>query len=179
MLDSGDPYHCECLATGRMLAEHLGLAEDRFAVDLPVALRSRANGSSPTPSARSRTLGKARVKRVDVVCPGFAADCLETLEEIAIEARETFLAAGGADFRYIPCLNDRPEHIRALTTAGAGTTGGWPVLQDPWQAGRCQRRAELGARREPRAGPGRSPLVARLPGRPARRPPRFTPLSGG
>ncbi|MFM8556294.1 MAG: ferrochelatase, partial [Betaproteobacteria bacterium] len=71
-------------------------------------------------------LGAQRTGRVDVVCPGFVSDCLETLEEIAIEGRETFLEAGGSDYRYLGCLNDSPEFIAALARLVEQHVGGWP-----------------------------------------------------
>ena len=146
MLELGDPYHCECLATGRKLAARLGLAEDRFVVTFQSRL-GRAQWLEPYTDRTLAALGKARVGRVDVVCPGFPADCLETLEEIAIEGRQTFLDAGGSEFRYIPCLNDHPAHIAALASLVQQHVGGWPVLRPSVQAAASGER-ELSARRE-------------------------------
>ena len=72
-------------------------------------------------------LAKQGVKRVDVMCPGFTSDCLETLEEIAMEVRSAFLTAGGEDFRYIPCLNDHPAWIAALVQLALRHLQGWPT----------------------------------------------------
>ncbi|MEZ5739883.1 MAG: ferrochelatase [Burkholderiaceae bacterium] len=153
---AGDPYHCECLATGRLLAEKLQLPGGRWQVSFQSRF-GRAEWLQPYTEATLKDLAKAGHQRVDVVCPGFVADCLETLEEIAIEARETFLAAGGADFRYIPCLNDRPEFIRALTSLVQAQTSGWRVSRktpgkpggdpaaDPVLIARAQRAKALGA----------------------------------
>ena len=103
-LDAGDPYHCECHKTARLVAEKLGLEPERWLV----AFQSRVGREEwlrPYTDETLIELGRARLKRVDVVCPGFSADCLETLEEIGIRGRESFVAAGGGQLRYIPALN--------------------------------------------------------------------------
>jgi ferrochelatase len=120
----GDPYHCECLKTGRLLAERLKLREG----DVVVTFQSRfgkAEWLQPYTAPTLVDLAKQGVGRVDVFCPGFAADCLETLEEIDQEARATFLAAGGKEFGYIPCLNDQHEGIAALAAIAIGHMAGW------------------------------------------------------
>lgn len=109
----GDPYYGQCLESGRLLAEALGLAE----ADYAITFQSRfgpAEWLQPYTQATLEALAREGMKRVDVVCPGFVADCLETLEEIALECKAAFLAAGGTEFRYIPCLNERHEWIEAL-----------------------------------------------------------------
>ena len=109
----GDPYYGQCLESGQRLAEALGLSEADFAI----TFQSRfgpAEWLQPYTQASLESLARAGVRRVDVVCPGFVSDCLETLEEIAIECKAAFLAAGGQEFRYIPCLNERHEWIEAL-----------------------------------------------------------------
>ena len=109
----GDPYHGACLETGRRLAAELGLDESAYAI----TFQSRFGPAAwlqPYTQATLEELARAGTRRVDVMCPGFVADCLETLEEIAIECRDAFLAAGGTDFHYIPCLNERHEWIEAL-----------------------------------------------------------------
>lgn len=111
--ERGDPYHDQCHATGRLLARALDLAPDSW----QVCFQSRfgpAKWLEPYTSVTLEALGKAGVGRVDVVCPGFVADCLETLEEIAMEGREIFLHAGGTAYHAIPCLNERPDWIAAL-----------------------------------------------------------------
>lgn len=120
----GDPYHDQCLTTARLLGARLGLAGDRMVV----AFQSRfgkARWLEPYTEPTLRALAGAGVKSVDVVCPGFATDCLETLEEIAIEGREAFLAAGGERFAYIACLNDRADWIAALATLALRHLQGW------------------------------------------------------
>lgn len=147
-LELGDPYHCECLATGRLLAARLGMPEERVAVSFQSRF-GKAEWLQPYTDQTLQALGRAGAGRVDVMCPGFVADCLETLEEIAIEGRDTFLAAGGREFRYIPCLNDSPEFIAALADLVQAHTVGWPVQRPtPEQAAA---RAQAGAQRRDRA----------------------------
>jgi ferrochelatase len=125
-LGLGDPYHCECRRTGRLLAEALGLQDDQWRLTFQSRF-GRAKWLEPATDATLASLARAGVAGVDVLCPGFAADCLETLEEIAIEARAGFLAAGGREFHYLPCLNDSPEGMRALAAVALRHLQGWPV----------------------------------------------------
>ncbi len=129
----GDPYYCECRKTGRLLAQALGLADDRFVITFQSRF-GRARWLQPYTSATLQALGRAGTRRVDVVCPGFVADCLETLEEIAIEGRHDFLAAGGGEFRYLPCLNDDPSFVGSLADLVALHVQGWPVQASERQA---------------------------------------------
>lgn len=122
---AGDPYHCQCHKTARLVAERLGLAPKQWAVAFQSRF-GRAEWLQPYTSVLLADWAKAGVKSVDVVCPGFAADCLETLEEIALENRQTFLDAGGERYRYLPALNDAPEHIAALIGLIERHTAGWP-----------------------------------------------------
>jgi ferrochelatase len=110
---AGDPYHCECHQTGRLVAENLGLHAQQWQVTFQSRF-GRDEWLTPATDKTLQTLGKQGVERVDVVCPGFSADCLETLEEIDEENRAYFLNAGGKTFHYIPALNDRDDHIDAL-----------------------------------------------------------------
>lgn len=112
-LDKGDPYHCECHKTARLLAEYLRLKPEQYLVTFQSRF-GRAEWLQPYTEATLRKLGKEGVKTVDVICPGFVSDCLETLEEIAIECKAAFLSAGGKEFRYVPCLNEEPDFIGAL-----------------------------------------------------------------
>lgn len=123
-LDKGDPYHCECHKTGRLLTESLGL--DASQVRLTFQSRfGKAEWLQPYTDKTLEALGRDGVARVDVVAPGFTSDCLETLEELAMEGRETFLAAGGKQFRYIPALNEHPLWIEALGQLALDNLGGW------------------------------------------------------
>lgn len=124
----GDPYHCECLMTGRLVAERLGLGPDDWSVSFQSRF-GRAEWLQPYTTATLSALGAAAatVPAVDVFCPGFPADCLETLEEIAIEGRQTYVAAGGKEYRYIPCLNDSAQWIAALATLAESHLQGWPT----------------------------------------------------
>ena len=121
----GDPYEDQCRTTARLVAQRLGLEEERWAV----AFQSRFGREAwlePATDATLRTWAQEGVRRADVICPGFAADCLETLEEIALQAREVFLAHGGEAFRYIPALNDSPDHLAALAALAERHACGWP-----------------------------------------------------
>jgi ferrochelatase len=129
-LELGDPYHCECQKTARLLTAKLGLATDQVKLTFQSRF-GRARWLEPYTEPTLRALGRAGVARVDVVCPGFTADCLETLEEIAIEGQQAFLAAGGKEFHYIPCLNDSSEGIGALCDVALTHLQGWPTREPP------------------------------------------------
>jgi ferrochelatase len=129
-LHLGDPYHCECFKTARLLAEKLGLSKDQYQVTFQSRL-GRAKWLEPYTEPTLIAMAKAGVKRVDVICPGFTSDCLETLEEINMEAREAFLDNGGKTFHYIPCLNDDPEWITALCNVTQQHLLGWNTLDAP------------------------------------------------
>ena len=138
-LHRGDPYHCECQKTGRLLAEWLGLAPDQYTLTFQSRF-GKAKWLEPYTEPTLRSLGSQGAGRVDVVCPGFPADCLETLEEIAQEGRDAFLAAGGKQFRYIPCLNDDPAWIAALGAIAETHLAGWPTKQPADAAALAQSR---------------------------------------
>lgn len=110
---SGDPYHCLCHATAQHLAQSLGLGEGEWQVTFQSRF-GKAEWLRPYTDETMSALPGQGVRRVDLVCPGFSADCLETLEEIREENREIFLESGGEDFHYIPALNDRSEHLDFL-----------------------------------------------------------------
>lgn len=147
----GDPYHCECQKTGRLLAEALGLGKD----DVLVTFQSRfgkAEWLQPYTAPTLQRLGREGVRRVDIMCPGFPADCLETLEEIAMEGKQAFMAAGGRDYRYIPCLNGSPAFIHALTRLTQRHLQGWDVAR-----GHAEERAAEAARSRAQALAGGAP----------------------
>ena len=123
-LDKGDPYHCECHKTGRLLAAALGLKPEQFRITFQSRF-GRTEWLKPYTSDVLAELGRQKATRVDVICPGFVADCLETLEEIAIEGKAIFLNAGGREFHYIPCLNERNDWVQALTDIVATNLLGW------------------------------------------------------
>ena len=122
----GDPYHCECLKTARLLGEQLGLSKEEMLVTFQSRL-GRAEWLQPYTEPALIALAKQGVKKVDVMCPGFTSDCLETLEEIDQEVREAFLHAGGQEFNYIPCLNDQHEWIASLSAIAIQHLQGWPT----------------------------------------------------
>jgi len=139
-LDKGDPYHCECLKSGRLIAEELGLNQEQYVVSFQSRF-GRAEWVQPYTTATLVALGKRGTKRVDVVCPGFVSDCLETLEEIAQEGREDFQHAGGGEYHYIPCLNERPQWIHALTDLVLDNLHGWLGKTDAAQLEQSRLRA--------------------------------------
>ena len=123
-LDEGDPYHCECLKTARLVAEELGLEKPDYLATFQSRF-GREPWLQPYTDETLKGLPAQGVKSIQVVCPGFAADCLETLEEIAVENRDYFLSAGGDRFDYIPCLNSSPAHIASLQQIITEQLSGW------------------------------------------------------
>jgi len=122
----GDPYHCECYKTARLIAEKCGLSKDDYLVTFQSRF-GKAEWLQPYTAPTLEKLAAEGVKRLDVMCPGFTSDCLETLEEIAMEAKEDFLAAGGTEYRYISCLNESNTWIDAMADLVVSHTQGWPV----------------------------------------------------
>ncbi|MEY4752229.1 MAG: hypothetical protein RIQ60_4443 [Pseudomonadota bacterium] len=123
-LELGDPYHCECRKTARLLAERLGLGADAWSLSFQSRF-GKAKWLEPSTDGTLAALARRGVADVQVICPGFVADCLETLEEIAMEGRETFMQAGGTSYDYIHCLNDAPAWIDALCALVDRHTQGW------------------------------------------------------
>ena len=143
----GDPYHCECLKTARLLAERLGLSKDEMVVTFQSRF-GKAQWLQPYTEPTLRELATQGIRRVDVMCPGFTSDCLETLQEIGAEARHAFLKSGGQTFHYIACLNDQHEWIAALANIAIANLQGWPTQTktDPQALEARKRRAQaLGA----------------------------------
>ena len=131
---NGDPYHRQCRETSRLLAAELGLPEERWVLTFQSRF-GREEWLEPSTDATLEALGRAGTRSVDVLCPGFRIDCLETLDEIDRESRQVFLAAGGERFHYIPCLNDRPEQIALLADLARRNLGGWTVPRAEWNRG--------------------------------------------
>lgn len=123
----GDPYFCHCQATARLVAEKLGLAANEWQVVFQSRF-GRERWLEPYADLTLQETARQGVRTVDVVCPGFSVDCLETLEEIAIQNREAFIEAGGSDLRYIPALNAAPAHVEALCELIARNLQGWPEM---------------------------------------------------
>jgi ferrochelatase len=125
-LHLGDPYHCECHKTARLLAAALELPDSAWRITFQSRF-GKAQWLRPYTEPTLKELAASGTTEVDVICPGFAVDCLETLEEIAQEAQEAFLAAGGRRFSYIPCLNDDALGVQALSVVVRKHLQGWPL----------------------------------------------------
>ncbi len=125
---AGDPYHCFCHATARAVASALNLTDDRWMVVFQSRF-GREEWLKPYADETLRKFGREGPRSIDIICPGFSADCLETLEEMAQENRSVFLTAGGVSYRYIPALNDRGDHIDALCGLIERSMTGW--LENP------------------------------------------------
>ena len=112
-LNKGDPYHCFCHQTTRLVRERMGLAEDKIMTTFQSRF-GREPWLQPYTDKTVEAMPSEGINHIAIICPGFSSDCLETIEEINVEARHIFLDAGGQEFHYIPCLNDDPLHIEAL-----------------------------------------------------------------
>lgn len=143
---AGDPYFCHCQKTARLVAERLGLPRERYEVTFQ-SLFGREEWLRPYTEDTMRALAAGGVRSLDVICPGFSADCLETLEEIDGLNREIFLHAGGERYRYVPALNDRPDHLRLLAGLVVRNLAGW--IEPAGDAG------DMAARAGEAAGAGR------------------------
>jgi len=138
-LTKGDPYHCGCHKTARLVAEALGLEKDEY----QVAFQSRFGKQEwlkPYLANTLEDLGKAKTKRLDVVCPGFSSDCLETLEEIAMEGKEIFQSNGGGEYHYIPALNGNEAWIHAMTDIALENLSGW--VSEDWDEAAAKQAAK-------------------------------------
>ncbi len=123
----GDPYHCQCQKTARLMTEALGLDPGQVVLCFQSRF-GRARWLGPETAATLKRLAREGVTHVDVICPGFAVDCLETLEEIALLGKSTFLAAGGQSLRYIPCLNDSAQWVARFAEICNAHLQGWESL---------------------------------------------------
>ena len=139
-LTKGDPYHCTCHKTGRLLADASGLSKDEYLI----AFQSRFGKQEwlkPYLASTLEELGKAKTPRIDVICPGFSSDCLETLEEIAMEGKEIFTHAGGGEYHYIPALNENEAWIHAMTEIALDNLQGWVTVK--WDAEQAKKDNEM------------------------------------
>jgi len=139
---AGDPYYCQCQASARIIAERLGLADDQWMVTFQSRL-GRAEWLKPYTDKTLEELAHQGVKKLHVVCPGFSIDCLETLDEIAVEGAEEFLEAGGESLEYIPCLNDSPEQVKFFSALCQKHGQGWPEFAGGRDAGESELEARV------------------------------------
>lgn len=145
-LMSGDPYHCHCQKTARLVADALELGGD----DWFVSFQSRVGREEWLQPYTDETLelwGKNGVGDIDVICPAFSVDCLETLEEISIEGARQFSEAGGGELRYVPCLNAREDHVAFLARLIEKNVAGWPEASADWSAAETAAELEKSRRR--------------------------------
>jgi ferrochelatase len=147
-LELGDPYHCECHKTARLLAARLGLGADQYIVTFQSRF-GRAEWLQPYTAPTVQQLARDGMRRIDVMCPGFTSDCLETLEEINMEVRHDFEtncveSHGGQEYHYIPCLNDSPDWITGLAEIAEQHLIGWPTILTPAQQAARRRDAQIG-----------------------------------
>ncbi len=147
----GDPYFCECLKTARLLGEALALKPEQYKVTFQSRF-GKAEWLQPYTDKTLQELPATGVKNVDVICPGFSADCLETLEEIQEENREYFLEAGGENYQYIPALNNSAQHIQVLADVIQLHTQGWPETSEDWNTQTCQHQAKISQTEAKKAG---------------------------
>jgi len=143
-LTEGDPYHCQCHATSRLVAEALGLDDTEYMTTFQSRF-GREEWLKPYTDETLKSLPDQNVTSVQVVCPGFSSDCLETIEEIGEENHDYFMEAGGKRFEYIPCLNSSTAHIDALTELAIQHMGGWSVESSDSAASKSRAMA-LGAK---------------------------------
>lgn len=148
----GDPYHCECLKTARLLAQSLNLKEDEYTVTFQSRF-GKAEWLQPYTQPTVEALAKKGVKSVDVICPGFTSDCLETLEEINMEVRSAFLLAGGSEFNYIPCLNEDTLWMQGLAEIAETHLFAWPTHAN--EQNHLQQEALVGAEEAKKMGADR------------------------
>ncbi len=150
-LTLGDPYYCECQRTARLLAARLRLSPEQYLVTFQSRF-GRAEWLQPYTAPTVQQLAREGVKRIDVMCPGFTSDCLETLEEINMEVRHEFESNGGQEYHYIPCLNDNPAWITGLAEIAEQHLIGWPTMMSPSQREAGRKDAEAAREHAARLG---------------------------
>ncbi len=149
-LDNGDPYHCECHVTSRLVAEELGLKKEEYKTTFQ-SLFGKEEWIKPYTDATLKSLPASGIKNIQVICPGFSADCLETIEEIGEENREYFEEAGGEIFGFIHCLNDRKDHTDALAEIILQHTQGW-IERDGFNKEKDQKEREIALKKATQMG---------------------------
>ena len=125
-LTNGDPYHCFCLKTTRLVKEHMGLSDDEIMTTFQSRF-GREEWLKPYTSETLKELPKQGIKNIHIISPGFSSDCLETLEELEEENKEYFMDSGGENYHYIPCLNDHDDHIDVFVNLIKKHIQGWPI----------------------------------------------------
>jgi ferrochelatase len=140
---AGDPYHCECHKTARLVAEKLALQEDEWQLTFQSRFGPR-EWLQPYTDITLKELAANGTKSVQIICPGFSADCLETIEEIDMQNRDFFTEAGGEEFSYIPALNDSDEHIDVICKLIQTHCQGWDLKTEDL-ALICERAKKIGA----------------------------------
>ena len=153
-LDNGDPYHCQCQKTARLVAAALELDQESWHVSFQSRL-GREEWLRPYTDDVMKSWGAEKLGKIDVISPCFAVDCLETLEEIAIRYAGDFATAGGGELRYIPALNARDDHVSFLSRLIERNIAGWPEASPDWSLSEAargmdkslQRAREMGAER--------------------------------
>lgn len=138
----GDPYHCQCQKTSRLLAEELGLNKEDYIVSFQSLFGSEA-WLTPGTEEVMIELAKEGVKSVDVIAPGFSADCLETIQEVDLELREVFEEHGGKHYRYIPALNDQPDFMATIADMLDIHLHSWAIPNGQWSQAKAEEEARL------------------------------------
>jgi len=148
---AGDPYHCQCYKTARLIAEKLQLKESQWKLTFQSRF-GREEWLQPYTDKTLEAMAKENIKSVDVFCPGFSADCVETLEEIDMLNREIFLDAGGEKFQYIPALNDSEEHIEAIYQLAMNHMQGWSASSPEFDSEQDQQEKVVSQQRAKKVG---------------------------
>lgn len=145
-LTDGDPYHCQCQKTARLLAEALDLEPEQWQVSFQSRV-GREEWLRPYTDATLETWGRDQAGDIDVICPGFSVDCLETLEEIEMQNAALYSASGGGELRYVPSLNAREDHVSFLSRTIEKHAAGWPETSPDWSLSETSRKLDKSLQR--------------------------------
>ncbi len=148
---AGDPYHCQCYKTARLIAENLQLNEDQWKLTFQSRF-GREEWLQPYTDKTLEAMAKENIKSVDVFCPGFSSDCVETLEEIDMLNREIFLDAGGDKLQYIPALNDNEDHVEAIYQLAMNHMQGWRAAQPEFDVEHDKQEKQISQQRAKKMG---------------------------